>query len=213
MSHTTTALQSALQMAASQGCWARGLDGPWACGREDLSSGSSRAWLAGLDPCVAVHCSASQCMLKLQLQMQYQPGHTGHAGEVVRYALGAVDDGHAYMPARQPASQQHPAYRRRRTASAARSLLYAWHAGMICSSSGWASDAAVLGRRKGGRRRLAAHGCAVLHTNKLFSVEFEAVQYSSPHFATRRTLPSSPRPSEQRPVPPRRHVRRRCSVE
>lgn len=36
----------------------------------------------------------------------------------------------------------------------------------------------------------------------------------SPHFTTRLSLPSSPRPSQQRPVPPRvRHVRRRCPVE
>ena len=86
-------------MAASQGCWARGLDGPWACGREDLSSGSSRAWLAGLDPCVVVQRSASQCMLKLQLQMQYQWQQDEMSS--LLYADGAVEDGHGhgYLPA------------------------------------------------------------------------------------------------------------------
>jgi hypothetical protein len=72
------------------------------------------------------------------------------------------------------------------------------------------TKAAVAGREGGA---VGGTWLCGFHTNKLFSVEFEAVQYSSPHFATRLTLPSSPRPSEQRPVPPQRHVRRRCSVE
>lgn len=135
-------------MAASQGCWARGLDGPWACGREDLSSGSSRAWLAGLDPCVAMQ-RAAQCILELQLQMQYQPAgrrSMAHSSEMctVRRRGGGHRWLYASLPS-QPASNVHtygrPDHRRRRTASAAR---YAWHARMICSSSGWASCAACL---------------------------------------------------------------------
>jgi len=104
---TTPALQSALQMAASQGCWARGLDGPWACGREDLSSGSSRAWLAGLDPCVAVQ-RAAKCILELQLQMQYQPAgrrSMARSSEMCTVRRRGGGHGHGYMPLC-PASQQ-----------------------------------------------------------------------------------------------------------
>lgn len=209
-------------MAASQGCWARGLDGPWACGREDLSSGSSRAWLAGLDPCVAVQRSASQCILKLQLQMRCDaiPASRTPMGRSEMWTGLYADGGGgrwAWLYA--------PASTVQTTAAAdAPPVQHAWHArrrrlhdlfvvrlGQLRCAACFSCSS--LGGREGGRRRLAAHGCAVFHTNKLFSVEFEAVQYSSPHFATRWTLPSSPRPSEQRPVPPRRHVRRRCSVE
>lgn len=150
-------------MAASQGCWARGLDGPWACGREDLSSRSSRAWLAGLDPCVAMQRAGAYLSCSCRCNTSQQAGHPWPVGvRCAPYADGAVDMAmairlYAFMPsqpASQPASNVHtygrPDHRRRRTASAAR---YAWHARMICPSSGWASGAAcqLLAGWPGGR--------------------------------------------------------------
>ena len=148
LSHT--ALQSALQMAASQGCWARGrggLDG----GREDLmSSRSSRAWLAGWTPasrCIAVRRSAySQVQMQYKTYMARREMHTGRW--TLLYAL---------MPSSPPATSR-PRPQTHSQRCLVRPLAVAR---MICSSSGWASCAAARWWPGGREPPLAAHGCAV----------------------------------------------------